>query len=142
MTKSTAARPQEHDPREIWDGLGAVRQGATKLLHVGSHHFEPVAAVCSAYRGNPPIVKIQPSRILPPMKHKVTNCMAVMCVATSALALSLLLVGCDKEVSSTKSSSTSDDGTVKSKEKTVTKSQDGTVTKTEESKSTTTTNKP
>jgi hypothetical protein len=65
-----------------------------------------------------------------------------MCVATSALALSFLLVGCDREVSSTKSSSESSDGTVKSKEKTVTQSHDGTVTKTEESKSTTTTNKP
>ena len=68
--------------------------------------------------------------------------MAVMCVATSALALSFLLVGCDRQVSSTKSSSENSDGTVKSKEKTVTKSQDGTVTKTEESKSTTSTNKP
>jgi hypothetical protein len=59
-----------------------------------------------------------------------------MCVATSALALSFL------PVSHTESSSASDDGTVKSKEKTVTKSQDGTVTKTEESKTTTSTNKP
>jgi len=68
--------------------------------------------------------------------------MAVMCVATSALALSFLLVGCDREVSNTKSSSVSSDGTVKSKEKTVTQSPDGTVTKTEESKTTVTTNKP
>ena len=68
--------------------------------------------------------------------------MAVMCVTTSALALSGLLIGCDKPVSHTESSSTSDDGTVKAKEKTVTKSQDGTVTKTEETKSTTSTNKP
>ena len=70
------------------------------------------------------------------------NRMAVVCVATSALALSFLLVGCDREVSSTKSSSESSDGTVKSKEKTVTQSKDGTVTKTEESKTTTSTNKP
>jgi len=68
--------------------------------------------------------------------------MAVMCVGTSALALSLLLVGCDRQVSSTKSSSENSDGTVKTKEKTVTQSPDGTVTKTEESKSTTSTNKP
>jgi len=68
--------------------------------------------------------------------------MAVMCVATSALALSFLLVGCDRQVSSTKSSSENSDGTVKTKEKTVTQSPDGTVTKTEESKSTTSTNKP
>jgi hypothetical protein len=65
-----------------------------------------------------------------------------MCVGTSALALSFLLVGCDRQVSSTKSSSENSDGTVKTKEKTVTQSPDGTVTKTEESKSTTSTNKP
>ena len=68
--------------------------------------------------------------------------MAVMCVGTSALALSFLLVGCDRQVYSTKSSSENSDGTVKTKEKTVTQSPDGTVTKTEESKSTTSTNKP
>ena len=76
------------------------------------------------------------------MKDKIMNRMAVVCVATSALALSFLLVGCDREVSSTKSSSESSDGTVKSKEKTVTQSKDGAVTKTEESKTTTSTNKP
>ena len=76
------------------------------------------------------------------MKDKIMNRMAVVCVATSALALSFLLVGCDREVSSTKSSSESSDGTVKSKEKTVTQSKDGSVTKTEESKTTTSTNKP
>jgi len=76
------------------------------------------------------------------MKHKIKNCMAVMCVATSAMALSFLLVGCDREVSHTESSSVNKDGTVKSKEKTVTQSPDGTVTKTEESKTTTSTNKP
>ena len=68
--------------------------------------------------------------------------MAVVCVAMSALALSVLLVGCDREVSHTDSSTVKSDGTVKSDEKTVTKSSDGTVTKTEESKSTTSTNKP
>ena len=76
------------------------------------------------------------------MKHKIMNHMAVICVATSALALSFLLVGCDREVSRTENSSVSSDGTVKSKEKTVTQSKDGTVTKTEESKTTVTTNKP
>ena len=65
-----------------------------------------------------------------------------MCVAAAALMLPLLLVGCDQQVSDTKSSSESSDGTVKSKEKTVTQSPDGTTTKTEETKSTTTTNKP
>ena len=71
------------------------------------------------------------------MKHKIKNCMAVMCVATSAVALSLLLIGCDRQCSNTKSSSESSDGTVKSTEKTVTQSKDGTVTTTEESKKTT-----
>ena len=70
------------------------------------------------------------------------NRMAVMCVAASALALSFLLVGCDREVSRTESSSVSSDGTVKSTEKTVTQSKDGTVTKTEESKKTTPPDKP
>ncbi len=65
-----------------------------------------------------------------------------MCVATPALALSSMLVGCDKEISSTKSSSESSDGTIKSKEKTVTETKDDAVTKTEESKTTVTTNKP
>ena len=66
-----------------------------------------------------------------------------MCVAMSALALSFMLVGCDKDVSSTKSTSDSGDGTVKSKEKTVSQSPDGTTTtKTEDSKSTISTNKP
>ena len=58
------------------------------------------------------------------------------------LALSALLVGCDREVSSTKSSSESSDGTVKSKETSVSKSSDGTVTKTEETKKTTPAEKP
>jgi hypothetical protein len=75
------------------------------------------------------------------MKHMIMNRMAVICVAIAALALPLL-VGCDREVSSTKSTSESSDGTVKSKEKTVTQSPDGTTTKTEESKTTTSTNKP
>ena len=64
------------------------------------------------------------------------NRMVVICVATSALALSFLLVGCDREVSKTKSSSVSRDGTVKSKETTVTKAPDGTVTKKQESETT------
>jgi hypothetical protein len=76
------------------------------------------------------------------MKDKIKKCMAVMCVATSALALSTLLVGCDREVSSSKSSSESGDGTVKSKETTVSKSSDGTVTKSEETKKTTPPDKP
>jgi hypothetical protein len=61
----------------------------------------------------------------------------VTCVAMSALSLSFLLAGCDREVSSEKSSTVSSDGAVKTKEKTVTQSSDGTVTKTEETKKTT-----
>lgn len=76
------------------------------------------------------------------MKQMIMNRMAVICVAMSALGLSFLLVGCDRQVSDTKSSSVSSDGTVKSTEKTVTQSKDGTVTKTEESKKTTPPDKP
>ena len=72
----------------------------------------------------------------------IMNRTAVMCVAMSALALSFLLVGCDREVSNSKNSSVSSDGTVKSTEKTTTQSKDGTVTKTEESKKTTPPEKP
>jgi hypothetical protein len=60
----------------------------------------------------------------------------VICFALSALALSFLTVGCDREVSKTTSTSLSRDGTVKTQEKTVTESKDGTVTKTQESKTT------
>ena len=70
------------------------------------------------------------------------TCMAVICTATSALALSFMLVGCDREVSNTKDTSVNSDGAVKSKEKTVTKGSDGTVTKTEETKKTTPPDKP
>lgn len=76
------------------------------------------------------------------MKLKTKTRMSVMCVATSAVALSLLLIGCDREVSTTKSSSESKDGTVKTSEKTVTQSKDGTVTKTEETKKVTPPDKP
>jgi hypothetical protein len=71
------------------------------------------------------------------MNQMIMNRMAVMCGATSALALSFLLVGCAHEVSHTKKSSVSSNGAVKSTETTVTQSNDGTVTKTEELKKTT-----
>ena len=71
------------------------------------------------------------------MKQMIMNRIAVMCVATSALALSFLLVGCAHEVSHSKKSSVSSNGTVKSTEKTVTESPDGTLTKTEETQKTT-----
>ena len=64
------------------------------------------------------------------------NCMAVVWNGMFALTLSFLIVGCAREISHTETSKVSDDGSVKTKEKTVTHSSDGTVTKTEESKST------
>jgi uncharacterized lipoprotein NlpE involved in copper resistance len=63
--------------------------------------------------------------------HKI-----VTCAAMSALALSFLLVGCDRQVSSKTSSTVSSDGTVKTTDKTVTQSSDGTVTKTDDTKKT------
>ena len=66
----------------------------------------------------------------------------VTCIATSTLALSFLLAGCDREVSKEKTSTVNSDGTVKSKEKTVTESSDGKVTKTEETKKVTPAEKP
>jgi len=59
----------------------------------------------------------------------------------SALALSIVTVGCDREISKTESTSVSSDGSVKTKEKTVTESPDGTVKQTE-TKKTTTPDKP
>ena len=71
------------------------------------------------------------------MKQMIMNRIAtVMCVATFALALSFLLVGCAHEVSHTESSRVSSNGAVKSQEKTITQSSDGTVTTKEESKKT------
>ena len=70
------------------------------------------------------------------------NHIIVKCVAMCVVALPLLLVGCDRQVSSDKTSTVSSDGTVKSKEKTVTQSSDGTVTKTEQSQKTTPPEKP
>ncbi len=55
--------------------------------------------------------------------------------ALSAAVLSLLLVGCDRTISSDKTSTVGSDGTVKTKEKTVTQTPDG-VIKTEETKKT------
>jgi hypothetical protein len=76
------------------------------------------------------------------MKQNIINRIAVVCVGMSALTLSLLLVACDREVSNSKTTSTSSDGTAKSTEKTVTESKDGTVTKTEDTKKTTPAEKP
>ena len=65
------------------------------------------------------------------MKRKIT-----VLGMTSALALSVLLMGCDRTISKEEKTSVSSDGTVKTKEKTVTEKSDGTVTKTEETKKT------
>lgn len=55
----------------------------------------------------------------------------------SALALSIATVGCDRTVSTSEKTSVSNDGTVKSKETTVTEKSDGTMVKKEETKKTT-----
>jgi len=73
------------------------------------------------------------------MKKKLT---AGVCAAMSALALSFLVVGCDQQISHKESTSESSDGTVKTKEETVTKDSQGNVTKKEETKKTTPPEKP
>ena len=54
-----------------------------------------------------------------------------------ALALTLLATGCNHTISESKKTSVSSDGTVRSKETTVTQKADGTIVKTEETKKTT-----
>jgi major membrane immunogen (membrane-anchored lipoprotein) len=66
------------------------------------------------------------------MKRKL-----IISAVASMLALSSLLVGCDRTIYKKESTSVSSDGTVKSKEKTVTEKSDGTVEKKEETKKTT-----
>ena len=75
------------------------------------------------------------------MKLILGNRKLVILAAISALSLSSLLVGCEREVSRTEESKVSSDGSVKTKEKTVTEGADGSVTKTE-TKKTTTPDKP
>lgn len=65
------------------------------------------------------------------MKHKILKMMAVAVLGTS-----FLLAGCERQVSKTEDVKVKDDGTVKSKEKTVTENLDGTVTKKETQKTT------
>ena len=64
------------------------------------------------------------------MKTRMNALLAIM----SALALTVVAAGCERTVSKTESEKVRSDGTVESKEKTVTQSPDGTVTKTEEEK--------
>jgi hypothetical protein len=54
--------------------------------------------------------------------------------AIPALGISLLTVGCDRTVATSEETRVNSDGSVKSKEKTVTEHPDGTVTKTETKK--------
>ncbi len=61
----------------------------------------------------------------------------ITCVGITTFAVSVLVIGCDRQVSSETKTSVSSDGTVKTKEKTVTQAPDGTVTKTEADKKTT-----
>lgn len=65
------------------------------------------------------------------MKFKLT-----LLATMSALALSFLTVGCEREISRTESEKVRNDGSVEKKEKTVTEQPDGTIKK-EEKKSTT-----
>lgn len=65
------------------------------------------------------------------IKHRMKRKIG-MWATMSIIAMSSLLVGCDRTVSREESTSVSSDGTVKSKEKTVTEKSDGSVTKKEE----------
>ena len=117
-------------------GQGAEKRKAemlkTESTERGSQSRPGCACSDRAEVGFHPIIHNQPIAYLTTMKNRII----VTSVAMSALALSLLLAGCDRQVSSEKNTTVSSDGTVKSKEKTVTKSSDGTVTKTEETKKT------
>ena len=66
------------------------------------------------------------------MKRKI-EVMALL----SALVLSVLCVGCDRTISKEERTSVGNDGSVKTKEKTVTEKADGTINKTEETRKTT-----
>lgn len=65
------------------------------------------------------------------MKHNILRLATVAVLGTA-----FLLVGCEREVSKTQDVKVKDDGTVKTKEKTVTENPDGTVTKKETQKTT------
>jgi hypothetical protein len=65
---------------------------------------------------------------------KMGNRKLVILAAICGLASSTLLIGCGREVSHTEDTHVSSDGSVKTKEKTVTENPDGTVTKTETKK--------
>jgi hypothetical protein len=59
----------------------------------------------------------------------------ILCLTLIAgLGVSLLTAGCGRTISKTEDTHVSSDGTVKSKDKTVTENPDGTITKTETKK--------
>ena len=64
------------------------------------------------------------------MKH-LNHRKLLALAAMSALGLSFLTTGCDRTISRTEETKVKSDGTVESKEKTVTVSPDGTTNKTE-----------
>ena len=110
---------------------GFLCDGESRSFRAVSATLVPPGQSRVSEAGFYPITRIQPIAYFTCMKNRI-----VTGAALSVFALSFLLVGCDRTVSTDKSSSVSSDGTVKSKEKTVTKSSDGTVTKTEETKKT------
>jgi len=65
------------------------------------------------------------------MKHKLETLALV-----SGLGLSLVCAGCDRTISKEERTTVGSDGSVKTKEKTVTEKADGTVIKTEETRKT------
>ena len=66
------------------------------------------------------------------MKHNIVRLAGIAMLGTS-----FLLLGCEREVSKTEDVKVKNDGSVKTKEKTVTENSDGTVTKKETQKTTT-----
>jgi len=68
------------------------------------------------------------------------TCKHIILAAFAAAVLAFTATGCDRTVSHTEKAKVESDGTVKTKESTVTEHPDGTVTKTEESKKTAPTN--
>jgi hypothetical protein len=69
------------------------------------------------------------------MKH-INQSRLLTLAAMSILGVALLTTGCERTVSQTEETKVKDDGTVKTKEKTVTEAPDGSLTKTETKKTT------
>ena len=70
------------------------------------------------------------------MKDSIKINPARICAAVAVLALWCSVAGCAHEISHTEKTKVNSDGTIKSKQTTVTESPNGTVTRTEESKTT------